>query len=74
MSVTDEENYGVIIYDPDEGLESKPVAREPDLPNCVNCPDRSVISDGKNGWVHNDDLKYSCVFPKPGPPFAEAAL
>lgn len=42
--------------------ERKPVAREPELPRCVNCPDREIVSDGKNGFVHNDNLKYQCDY------------
>jgi hypothetical protein len=42
--------------------ERKPVKREPDLPRCVNCPDREVVPDGKNGFVHNDDYKYQCDY------------
>lgn len=61
-------------YDPfaeDEELESKPKPREPKLPRCIHCPDREVISDGKNGWVHNDDYKYSCDPDDPNTTFAE---
>lgn len=64
-------------YDPfaqDEELESKSAPKKVQLPRCVNCPDREVVSDGKEGYVHNDDLKYSCEYPKPGPPFAGAAI
>lgn len=67
-----------VEYDPfaeeDEELEAKKKPRKIPLPRCIHCPDREVTSDGKSGWVHNDDLRYSCDPAKPGPPFADAAL
>jgi hypothetical protein len=42
--------------------ERKPVQKEPELPRCVNCTDREVVPDGKNDFVHNDNLKYQCDY------------
>lgn len=42
-------------------FEDKPVARQPKEHTCRNCPPgRVIIGDGHNGWVHEDDYRYSC--------------
>lgn len=61
-------------YDPydDEIQERKPKVRQPVLPRCVHCPDREVLDDGKSGYVHADDLKYSCTYGDKNTTFAAA--
>jgi hypothetical protein len=71
--MTYREPYPVFDDYEDEPEERKPVVRDPVLPRCPNCK-RNVTDDGKNGFVHVDDLRYSCNFPEPGPPFAGAVL
>lgn len=48
-------------HDGTEVFEDRPVPRQPKAHTCRNCPaGRVVISDGYDGWVHEDNYKYSC--------------
>jgi len=55
-------------------FEDSPVKRELPQVMCKHCKTRDIISDGHEGWVHNDTFLYACDPRKIHTTFAEPRL